>query len=83
VLTHHRLVAAVLPGTGGPRLLGWASEDAREAFGCVCDRGQLTAIDLAIALGWAENRARDTLDDLARHRLLRAEGELYLPLPLT
>jgi len=83
VLTHHRLVAAVLPGHGGPRLLGWASGDAREAFAWICDRGQLSAIDLAVALDWPEQRARDALDDLARHRLVRADGDLYHPLPLT
>jgi hypothetical protein len=82
VLTHHRLVAAVLPGSGGPRLLGWASTDAREAFACICDRGELSAVDLAFALAWSEQRARDALDDLAQHRLLRSEGELYYPLPI-
>jgi hypothetical protein len=83
VLTHHRLVAAVLPGNGGPRLLGYASGDARDAFACICDRRHLSAVDLSIALGWSEQRAQDALDDLSKHRLLRVEGELYYPLPIT
>ncbi|MGH7526253.1 MAG: hypothetical protein ACREMX_06080 [Gemmatimonadales bacterium] len=81
VLTHHRLaVAAVARGSGGPRLLGWASSDARAAFACIGDRGSLAAADLARALDWAEGRARDALDALALHRLVRREGEQYHPL---
>jgi hypothetical protein len=83
VLTHHRLVAAVVPGNGGLRLLGCASADAREAFACICERGQLRVVDLGIALGWPEQRAQQALDGLAKHRLLRAEGELYYSLLIT
>ena len=83
VLTHHRLIAAVLPGNGGPRLLGCASTDARAAFTCLCDRGTVTAPELAAALGWPEERGRDALEDLGRHRLLRTDGEMYYPLPIT
>jgi hypothetical protein len=83
VLTHHRLaVAAVPPGNGEPRLLGWVPSDAREAFGCICDRGPLAVTDLARALGWLESRSRDALHSLAAHRLVRPIGELYYPLPV-
>jgi hypothetical protein len=82
VLTHHRLaVAAVPPGSGEPRLLGWVPSDAREAFACICDRGPLGAADLAGVLGWLESRSRDALRELTRHRLVRPVGELYHPLP--
>ncbi|MDQ3137880.1 MAG: hypothetical protein M3Q93_09890, partial [Gemmatimonadota bacterium] len=49
VLTHHRLaVAAVAPDHAdeGPRLLGWATADARAAFDCVCVRGALAVGEL-------------------------------------
>ncbi|HEY3013050.1 MAG TPA: hypothetical protein VGJ36_09905 [Gemmatimonadales bacterium] len=82
VLTHHRLaVAAVPPGSREPRLLGWVPSDAREAFACVCDHGPLGAADLSRALGWLETRSRDALRELALHRLVRPDGELYYPLP--
>jgi hypothetical protein len=82
VLTHHRLaVAAVPPGTGGPRLLGWVPSDAREAFACICDRGPLGVPDLARAMDWLESRSREALRSLAAHRLVRPVGELYHPVP--
>jgi hypothetical protein len=82
VLTHNRLaVAAVPPGSREPRLLGWVPADAREAFGCICDRGPLSAVELSRTLGWAETRSREALRELAVHRLVRPIGELYHPLP--
>jgi hypothetical protein len=82
VLTHHRLaVAAVPPGSHEPRLLGWVSADAREAFACICDRGPLGAGDLARTLGWGDLRSREALQDLTLHRLIRPIGELYYPIP--
>jgi len=83
VLTHHRLaVAAVPPGLGEPRLLGWVPLDAREAFGCVCDHGPLGVSDLARALGWLETRSREALRGLASRRLVRPVGDLYYPVPI-
>jgi hypothetical protein len=82
VLSHHGLaVAAVPPDQGEPRLLGWVSADAREAFACICDRGPLGVSDLARRLGWLENRSREALRSLAAHRLVRPVGELYHPVP--
>jgi hypothetical protein len=82
VLTHHRLaVAAVPPGSDEPRLLGWVSPDAREAFACICDRAPLGVGDLARALGWVDSRSRQALQDLTLHRLIRPVGELYYPIP--
>ena len=85
VLTHHRLVMVALPGDeqGVPRLLGWVSADARTAFAYVCELGPLGAADLARVLGWSEPRSRDALEVLERHRLVRPDGELYHPLPIT
>jgi hypothetical protein len=83
VLTHHRLaVAAVTHGDGGPRVLGWASSDARAAFACICARGPMGVAELADTLGWSEPRAAEALDALALHRLIRPDGALYHPLPI-
>jgi hypothetical protein len=85
VLTHHRLaVAAVAQGDehSEPRLLGWVTPDARAAFACVCARGALTACELAAVLDWLVARAEVALATLAGHRLLRAEDDRYLPLPI-
>jgi hypothetical protein len=82
VLTHHRLaVAAVPPGNGEPRLLGWVPLDGRTAFACVCDDGPLSVSDLSRALGWLETRSREALRSLASRRLVRPVGELYYPVP--
>jgi hypothetical protein len=82
VLTHHHLaVTAVPPGSREPRLLGWVTPDAREAFSCICDRGPLGVADLSRALDWVETRSREALGALALHRLVLPIGELYHPLP--
>ncbi|HEX6434918.1 MAG TPA: hypothetical protein VFZ87_11775 [Gemmatimonadales bacterium] len=82
VLTHHRLaVVAVPPGSPEPLLLGWVPADAREAFGCICERGPLAVSDLARTLGWLDSRSREALRELTRHRLVRPLGELYHPVP--
>jgi hypothetical protein len=85
VLLHHRLVMIALPGDeqGVPRLLGWVPADARTAFAYVCELGPLRATDLARALGWSDGRSRDALQALERHRLVRADGELFYPLLIT
>jgi hypothetical protein len=85
VLTHHGLaVAAVGPAEdhAGPRLLGWVTPDERTAFTCVCARGGVTASDLAALLDWMVTRAEAALATLAGHRLLLAEDDRYLPLPI-
>jgi hypothetical protein len=85
VLTHHRLAVAAVGQDAEhaePRLLGWVSPDARAAFACVSARGALTALELAALLGWMVVRAEAVLASLADHRLLRAEDDRYLPLPL-
>ncbi|HET7426149.1 MAG TPA: hypothetical protein VFJ50_03860 [Gemmatimonadales bacterium] len=86
VLTHHRLAIAAVGAEEGraaePRLLGWVTPDARAAFTCVCTRGALTAFDVAAVLDWMVGRAEAALMALAEHRLLRAEHDRYLPLPI-
>jgi predicted nucleic acid-binding protein len=82
VLRHHRLAVASVPlDSQERRLLGWVRADTRRAFACVCDRGPVAVPDLCSALTWPEPRARQALDDLAIHRLVRTAGHLYLPLP--
>ena len=85
VLTHHRLVMVALPGDeqGVPRLLGWVSADARTAFAYVSELGPLSDAELARALGWSDARSREALQALELHRLVRPDGELYHPLPIT
>ena len=85
VLTHHRLAVNAVPQGeeyAEPRLLGWVTPDARAAFACVCARGALTAGELAAILDWLVARAEAALAALAGHRLLRAEDDRYLPLPI-
>ena len=62
--------------------LGWVTPDARTAFTCVCARGGLTACDLAALLDWMVARAEAALATLAGRRLLLAEDDRYLPLPI-
>ena len=84
VLTHHRLaVAAVSPGADGePRLLGWVTADARTAFACVCERGTVTADELARTLDWSLDRCTEALRTLVAHRLVRPADERYHALPI-
>ena len=83
VLTHHGLVVAALGhGDPEPRLLGWASSDARTAFARICDGGPMSTGELARALGWSEPRAADAVGVLVAHRLVCPEGPLVHPLPI-
>ena len=83
VLTHHRLVVAALTHDDvGPRLLGWASSDARAAFACICDGGPMSPGELARTLDWSEPRAAEAVDALVLHRLVCPEGPLVHPLPI-
>ena len=86
VLIHHRLaIVAVGAGDGEcmPRLVGWATADAREAFECICDRGALSPVQLALALGWSEVKGLEAMQALRLHGLVRSEGEVYFPLTIT
>lgn len=81
VLTHHRLaVTATRYGAVQPCLLGWASADARAAFEAIAERGPIGPTELAGVLGWPDGRAREALQALVAHRVLRSEGERYRPL---
>jgi hypothetical protein len=83
VLTHHGLAVTALRDEGGsePRLLGWVTADARAAFECLCERGDLEPADLAGALDWPSGRAEAALEALAGRRLVRTDGDRYRPLP--
>ena len=83
VLNHHRLaVAAVLADDAPPDVLGCADDDARSAFALVRDAGPIDALALAAALGWAEERARTVLEELAALRLARVADGLFHPVPV-
>jgi hypothetical protein len=84
VLTHHHLAVTALrdEDDGTPRLLGWVTADAHAAFGCLCERGAMSAGELAAALDWPSARAEAALEALAGHRLVQTDGERCCPLPL-
>jgi hypothetical protein len=85
VLTYHGLaVVAVSSGDGAsmPQLIGWVTSDAREAFACLCERGAVRPIQLALALGWTEAKCLETLRALVTRRLVRSEGEIYFPITI-
>ncbi|HKU61948.1 MAG TPA: hypothetical protein VJQ44_12070 [Gemmatimonadales bacterium] len=81
VLTHHRLaITATRYGAEEPCLVGWASADARAAFDTLIVRDGAAPAELAAAMGWVEGRAREALQALVAHRVLRSDGERYRPL---
>lgn len=85
VLIHQGLaVIAVSCADGGsmPQLIGWATSDARDAFGCLCERGALRPLQLAGVLGWSESRGHDALRTLLERRLVRSDGEIFFPITI-
>jgi hypothetical protein len=85
VLTYHGLAVVAVTsadGAGMPQLIGWVSADARQAFACLCERGAVRPIQLALALGWTEAKCLETLRALVTRRLVRSEGELYFPITI-
>ena len=83
VLNHHRLaVTTMTPPTDRPAVLGCADDDAREAFGSVCEDGPADADALAERLGWARERAAQAFRALAALRLARIEDGALHPVPL-
>jgi hypothetical protein len=84
VLTTHRLAVAAMPGGEhpAPRLLGWVTADARDAFAYLCERGALLPSELAGAMDWPAARAEAALEGLALHRLVQTDGDRYQPLPI-
>jgi hypothetical protein len=85
VLIHHRLVVIAVScadGASMPQLIGWATSDVRQAFGCLCECGALRSFHLARALGWSESRAQETLQSLLERRLVRWDGEIFLPITI-
>jgi hypothetical protein len=80
VLERHGLAVAALSAAGEePRLLGGVPPDACRAFACLYDKGALAPGELALLLGWSEDRGRQVLAVLTAYRLVRADGELYHP----
>jgi len=83
VLSHHRLVAVVLPGLDQPPvLLGAPAPELRAAFDLVQQTGGCTGAELARDLGWPPGQAQAVLAQLARHRVVRVERDQYRPIPL-
>ena len=85
VLSHHGLAVVAVASADGasmPRLIGSVPADARAAFGGICDRGAVSAGELAFTLGWSEARSREALLALLGRRVVRSEGEIYLPLTI-
>jgi len=85
VLIHHGLAVIAVScadGASMPQLIGWATSDVREAFGCLCERGALRSLHLSRMLGWSESRAQDALRALLERRLVRSDGEIFLPITI-
>jgi anti-anti-sigma regulatory factor len=83
VLLHHRLaVAARFRDTDLADVIGWTSNDAREAFAALHARGPADPPALAARLTWPLERTEAALDDLGRHRIARATGGVFHPVTL-
>jgi hypothetical protein len=85
VLIHHGLAVisvSCADGASMPRLIGRTTSDVREAFGCLCECGALRSFHLARTLGWSESRAQETLHALLERRLVRWDGEIFLPITI-
>jgi hypothetical protein len=74
VLARYRLIlAAEVEGTGA-HLLGETDADERAAWGALQRLGRAGTTQIADATGTTERRTRDTLDTLARRRVLIRQG---------
>jgi hypothetical protein len=83
VLTHHRMMCAVLSSPGEtPELLGDSTPEARAAFRHIHETGLCTGPSLAADLGWTDDQAVSALRQLAFQRLVREDRETYRPIPL-
>lgn len=83
VLVHHRLaVAARFRGTDLADVLGFTSDDAREAFVALHVQGPADAAVLASRLDWPLVRTEVALEDLERNRVARATGGVFHPVTL-
>ena len=83
VLTHHRMMCAVLPPDGEtPFLLGDSSPEARTAFRHIHESGPCTGDSLAADLGWTPTLATSALSQLAFQRLVDVDRDTYRPIPL-
>jgi len=83
VLDHHALaVVAADPERGQPRVLGRLDPEPRLLFARLHELEAQTADALAAALGWTVEHTRDALEDLARLRLIHADGDRFVPLPI-
>lgn len=78
VLEHHDLAALVCDTpAGAARPVGRVSPDLRSAFFTLQAEGPATIAALAARTGWSVERAADTLDGLARLRLVRDDAGCY------
>ncbi len=83
VLEHHDLAALVCDTpAGAARPVGRVSPDLRTAFFTLQAEGPATIAALAARIGWSVERTADTLDSLARLRLVRDDAGCYA-LPYT
>jgi hypothetical protein len=78
VLEHHDIAALVCDTpAGAARPVGRVSADLRTAFLTLQADGPATIAALAVRTGWSVERTADTLDDMARMRLIRDDAGCY------
>jgi hypothetical protein len=83
VLEHHDLAALVCDSAAGAtRPVGRVSPDLRTAFFLLQSGGPASAAALAERTGWSLVRTTETLETLARLRLVRSEAGHYA-VPIT
>ena len=79
VLERHGLAVVAEDRTGQVRLLGRVPDHASRVFALLVELGEARVDIVAARLSLSGDTARTTLDELARRRLVRPDGDLYRP----
>jgi len=77
VLERHRLAVVAEDRMGTLKLLGSLPELARRAFGVLADSGPAEPDEVAARLALPPDEARDALETLCQHRVVRETGGHY------
>jgi len=77
VLQRHGLAMA-LEQDDGVSLIGVLSDLERRAWNTAYERGPMSAVDIAMAIGAGSDETRDALDELVRRRLVMRIEDQYI-----